>query len=697
MGTMNKMRENTGVVLWILVISFGVLWVLQDSGVFDTLGGQAVNKLIVVDGDPISYDEYNRALDQQIEQYRQQTGEPMTPQRMELEQDRVFDLLVENKLREQEMNRLGITVSDEEVREMVLGPDPHPIIKVYFGDGQGNVDPALLQNFIDDPAARDQWIQLEEYLRNERRRQKLDNLITSTVRVTDKDIEQEYRMRNATADAQYFALRYADIPDDSVTVSESDLERYYNEHRDDFERKRAYSIKVASYSKQASSADTTATLEDVAKLKETFQNTENDSLFLARYASEQPYSSAFFSRGDLAEPIADAVFANPEPGTIVGPILAGNEVHLIKIVETRPAEETNVRARHILIQADEDDPAGRAEARAEAEALKQRLADGEDFATLARTHSEDRGSGARGGDLGWFGPGRMVAPFQEAAFDAPTGRVVGPVSTEFGWHLIEVTGRANTEVRIADYAQPLRASTATIQNAQEKLEDLQYYTEEEGNFEQQAQRMDLPLDSMQVEAEQRNIPGIGNSRSLMQFLAGASVGDISDVIELDDQFIVAKVTDIQPEGYRPLAEVEDQVRSLATVEAKKDIQRQRLEQAYASGGFDGLTEALNTSPRTANGVSFSNPLVPSLGRSAIFAGTIMGLEPGEDSGVVDGENAVFVAKLINVNEPPPITEQQRETLRNELVNRQRSQVQTQWIASLKEQADIDDNRNQLIQ
>ena len=126
MGTMNKMRENTGVVLWILVISFGGLWVLQDSGVFDTIGTNPLGKMIIVDGDAITVEEYQRALDAQIEAYRQQTGESFSPQRLDLEHERVYNALVDNKLREHEMNRLGVSVSDTEVFELVLGDNPLP-------------------------------------------------------------------------------------------------------------------------------------------------------------------------------------------------------------------------------------------------------------------------------------------------------------------------------------------------------------------------------------------------------------------------------------------------------------------------------------------------------------------------------------------------------------------------------------------
>ena len=132
------------------------------------------------------------------------------------------------------------------------------------------------------------------------------------------------------------------------------------------------------------------------------------------------------------------------------------------------------------------------------------------------------------------------------------------------------------------------------------------------------------------------------------------------------------------------------------IERKKEIQRERMERAFAQGGYDGLAQALDTRPRTATSISFNNMLVPGLGRDPIFAGTLLGLDKDEVSGVVEGTNAVFVVKATSISNPPPITEVQRQTLRDELLQRQRAQIQQQWIASLKANATIEDNRSRLL-
>lgn len=697
MGTMNKLRDNTGVILWILVISFGVLWVLQDSGAFDAVGQMAGTNIIVVNGDAITYDEYNRALDARLEQYQSQAGESMPPQMVDLERDRVFEALVMDKLREHEIRRLGITVTDDELADMVLGENPHPIIQMYFGDGQGGINRSLLQNFIEDPQASEQWIQLEEFLRQQRRTEKLNQLVSSTVRITDQDVLDEYQKRNRSADVEYVALRYASLPDDSIQVTDRDLRSFYNENRSEFERKRTYTVNYVSVSKQPTSRDTALVMNELERLRPRFAEAEDDSTFLMRNASERPYTDAFFRADELEDEVAAAVFSNLEEGNVLGPVVSGNEAHLIKIKEVRPAEEPVVRARHILFRATEDDASAREEARREAEQTKARLEDGASFAELARELSDDPGSAQNGGDLGWFGRGRMVEPFEQAAFDAPVGRVVGPVATQYGYHLIEVTQRANQEVQLADFAMAIRPDIETLSSIQEQLDDLQYYASESGDFADEAQRRNLEAQQVQIEDEQQFIPGIGNSRTLMNFLQNGSKGEISPVIELNDQFIVAEIEQIQPAGYRPFEEVRNELEPRVRIAKKREILSQRMNRALAQAGFDGLAEALGTTKRTVDAVKFNDPVVPALGREPQFTGTALGLEEGAVSKVVEGENAVFVIKTIDINEPAPITDAQREQIRSQLLDQRRATVMNQWLASLRDEAEVEDLRSRFQQ
>ncbi len=694
MGTMNKMRENTKFVLWILVIAFGVIWVLQDSGGLDVIG-QVGPDVGSVNGESITYEEYELAIEQQSQNYQNQTGESMPPQMLDQTRDRVFNQLVENKLRMLETERLGLEVTDAELVDMVQRENPHPLIAANFGDGQGNIDRTLLQNFINNPDAAEYWLQIDNILRSDRLREKLDKLIAGTVRISNQDIIAEHVRRNRKVDVRYVAQRFTSLPDDEISYDDGDLRQFYDEHRDEFERKRSYSLSYVTRSKSPTQADSMAILGDLEDLRESFASTEEDSLFLYRNGSERPYTDAYFRPDELDESLSEAVFADAEVGQVVGPIISGNEAHIVKILDVRAPEEQAVRASHILFRAAESNVGARSKALRSAQDARRRAGRGEDFSDLARELSDD-GSAGNGGDLGWFGPGRMVKPFEEAAFAATVGRVVGPVETQFGYHLIKVTDRATVEAQIADFSLTLRASVATLTRIQDQLDDLQYFAEETDDFSGEAARRDYTILTIQVEDQQTFMPGIGVSRALMNFLETADVGDVSAVIELDGDFLVAAVDEIQPEGYRPFDEVRAQIEPRLRNELKSRILAERMQSALGTG-IDGLAATLGTSVQVAEQLSFSNMVVSGIGRDPIFVGTAFGLEEGETSDVIVGQNAVYVIHVDKAEDAGVLTDEERARLSAQMLAQRQNIVRSQWITSLHDEADIVDDRRLFLQ
>jgi len=151
------------------------------------------------------------------------------------------------------------------------------------------------------------------------------------------------------------------------------------------------------------------------------------------------------SKNDVPSIFVDVV-SKMKAGEISDPIRSPSGFHIIKMLEMKGVGTqmiTKSRVRHILIKTNElvDD----AEAQKRLLALKQRIADGDDFATLARAHSDDKGSALKGGSLDWVGPDDLVKPFQEAMDKLAINEVSDPVQTQFGWHIIQVLERENKD------------------------------------------------------------------------------------------------------------------------------------------------------------------------------------------------------------------------------------------------------------
>jgi len=140
------------------------------------------------------------------------------------------------------------------------------------------------------------------------------------------------------------------------------------------------------------------------------------------------------------------VAAKMNQGDISEPIRSPSGFHIIKMLELKGVNKhivTKTRARHILIKTNEliDDD----EAKKRLLSLKNRIEDGERFASLARSNSDDKGSAINGGDLNWVGPGDLVPPFEAAMNNLEINGISDPVQTQFGWHIIQVQEREDKD------------------------------------------------------------------------------------------------------------------------------------------------------------------------------------------------------------------------------------------------------------
>ena len=168
---------------------------------------------------------------------------------------------------------------------------------------------------------------------------------------------------------------------------------------------------------------------------------------------------------DRLPPLFAEALQKMKPGEVSGVLRSPSGFHIIKLLDRRskdtPVVITQTHARHILIKTSE--LVSESEAKARLQEIKQRIDKGADFAEEARLHSED-GSAPQGGDLGWLSPGETVPEFEKAMDALKIGQVSGLVQTGFGWHLIQVLERRNTDVTVEQKRQRARAAIRTVKS-----------------------------------------------------------------------------------------------------------------------------------------------------------------------------------------------------------------------------------------
>ena len=694
MGMMVKIRQKVGsAMIFVLVLAFGGLWMLQDSGVFDAIGGGPQGSSIArVDGIDVSAELFDQAVEQRVQLYEQQGIEVTETVRAQIETE-VFDALVDNALREKEMERLGIEVSDAEVTDLITGANPDPLILQLFPDGQGGVDRASIRELVDrasdDPQLRTQLVGLQEQIRQGRRQAKLDAMVNASVRVSSAEIEREFVRRARRAAVQYVALRYADVADSEVEISDADLQSYYRENSDDYEREATSTVEYVSFPKTPTAADSAKALNELREIRSGLAAAQDPGAFASQYTFGAVTAPEFTPAADLPPKLADAIYSNVQVGRVVGPVVAGGEAAVVKITGVRDAEDPIVHARHILLPATQT---------AQANSLKARIQSGEiSFEDAARQNSIDDANKATGGDLGWFSRGRMVRPFEEAVFAAPVGTVVGPVETQFGLHLVRVEARANQQAQIVRITRPVQGDYTKIRD---RAEDFQVFTEEEGLvFADAAREQNLQTTSVLVTEDQNALPNLQVGRDFFRFVRGAKVGDLSDPLDAGDQIIVARLAEKIPAGTRPFEEVESQVRSEVLIAKKRAVQAERLRAAATStASLNAIAQASGGTVQTVEALTLANPTVPGFGREPRLVGAAFGLRPGQRSGVIEGENAAFVVRTTGLRGglPNEMTDQTRDQIATQLLQRKRQQVQQAWLQALRDGADIEDYRSRFL-
>jgi peptidyl-prolyl cis-trans isomerase D len=298
MGVMETMRKSTGVILWVLIFSFGILWMLQGTNVFNIVG-KAPSSVGSVNGEEISVKTYQQEIDNLNKRYSQQTGNSANAEQRSAFQQQAWNNLVTTKILQHKMDQLGITVTDQEVVNMIKGKHPAPFIRKQFSNKDGTINREALNRAIQSKENSQVWVAIEQQLRQNRRRQKMSNYVQAAMQVNQHAVEQQYIRNNTTADASFIRFPYADVKASNITVTNADLKSYYNKHKDKFHEKESFNFNYVSFDKTPTKQDTARTIARLKELRPKFAKASEDSLFLAQHQSTTNYNPHYIAAKDV--------------------------------------------------------------------------------------------------------------------------------------------------------------------------------------------------------------------------------------------------------------------------------------------------------------------------------------------------------------------------------------------------------------
>jgi peptidyl-prolyl cis-trans isomerase D len=703
MAIMGYLRERMGkivaAVIGLSLFAFIATEAIRSGGSFFKDDNNTIG---LVGEEKIPLDEFSKTVEQNTANFKQQSGQAeITPQITSYIQDNAWNQFVSKAIVKKEVDKLGLTVGTDETQSMTSGTNPSPQVVQAFTDPQtGKFDRTSVLNAIgnisrlkDDNPQKIKWMDFVTQLIEAKLAEKYMTMVTNGLYVNSLDAKDSYEGKNKLANFKYTSIDYASIPDSKVTITDADYSSYYDEHKSEFKNQQELrSISYVSINGSPSKDDSTTVKEQVAKLLPEFKSSTNDSLFVQ--INSETKAPLIYQRKDQLDPKLDTVMFNASPGFIYGPYLSNGSYKLAKLIDSRIGPDS-VKARHILIAPE----GGMAKAMEKADSIKKLIESGKKtFADMAQMYSFDKGSAAKGGEVGTFGRGAMMPAFEDVAFNGKKGDIKIAI-TSYGVHIIQIEDQKGSSkvVKVAVVDKPLSASSKTQSAAYSKAQAFLISLNKD-NFDQEAQKAGLkvkPADDIVGAAS--SLPGLESARDMVRWVFKASKGDISDqVFTIGDQYVVAHVTQIKPQGTLSLDIVKKQIEPMVRNQVKGKMLTDKFTAALS--GSSSLEQVAQKAGGKAvapvQNLVFANPIIPGAATEYKVVGTVFGSQPNKISKPIAGQQGVYVFVINNFINPAPLTNaiREKEQIGQALLQRSEGQI----FDALKDKDNVKDYRAKLL-
>lgn len=694
MATISEIRKRSGLVIFLIglsIVAFIVSSAIKNNRSLFSNRDDSVGQIA---GNKITYQEFNAKIDKAKDNYILQTGkmkiDPATQRQIN---EQAWNQLINDVIFKEEYDELGLNVSSDELFDFVQGKHIHPSVKQAFTDpktGKFNKDQLIyfLKNLDNDQTGKykARWLNFEESLMKERIQTKYYALINKGMFVTDLEAKEEFLSENKFAEFEYVMLPESTIPDSTVDISDKEIETYYNNHKDDYKSEAERTLEYVVFNIEPSKEDTIETLKWIKDQIKPFKKNKDDSVFI-ELTSDEPFDTLFHRRGDLPEAIEDSAF-NGEEGEVFGPFYDDGYYKIAKLLKIKKDTVDYFRASHILIKPKGKTDEDTAKALAKARDLLQRIKKGESFKNLAAQYGED-GTSTRGGDLGWFKDGTMVPKFNKAVKNAKKGDLF-VIKTRFGAHVVKVTAdKSSKMVKVGIVSREVKPSTATVDDIYAKAQTLRRNITSPSDFDKQVTEENLNKRiAEKIKPSQRSIPGFDNPNDIIRWAYNHKEGDVSDILEMDDKYIIAHLTHVYKEGTTPLDQIKSDVRDEAVKQKKMDMLADKMEKAGSD--INSIAQAIPEVQKSSEKVNFKNANISNVGQEPMVVGTIFGLEIGVLSNPIKGNIGVFrvqVNKFSDINIPDDL-----KNIKERISTEKSGQSQVLVAGALKDAANVKDRR-----
>lgn len=703
MATLQTIRTKAGLLVAIVIGISLAAFILGDM----FQGGTSIfqgNRLKIgeINGETIQYPQFQQQVERLGDIYR------MNSQQNQLDENtwvQVREQTWQNLIRDLVMNdvyeKLGLTVSSDELFDMLQGTNLHPIIQQLFRNpNTGQVDRNAVVQFLRNletgvaPEQRQYWLYLEDQIVDERIQSKYNNLVGKGLYVTNLEAENSLNSRNKQVNFDYIVLNHNSVADSQVVVTDKELRDYYNKNQENYREEKLRRIEYITYPVTPSRQDVEQAERWINDIVSDFAEATDNVSFI-NSNSDVGFDDFWHKQDELPEDIAIWIFeTGAEVGDIFGPYFENDSYKLAKLHASGMMPDS-VEARHILLQVNTQQELIAMQALADS--LKTAIENGSDFATLAIEFSADQGSAIQGGELGWFGRGMMVKPFEDAAFNNKVNEVT-IVTTQFGIHLVQTTarGKESRQVQVAYLVRNVTPSTQTYQNVYAQASEFAGKNLTKAAFDAAVTEQNINKRSASIRETDREIPGLENSRQLIRAAYSSKVNSIiqdnqgSTIFDLGDNFVIATLVSATEEGIASFENVKARVELAVLREKKSQFLVEKAKKAMeGKTDLDAIASELGTTVRNAANINFTSNQIPGVGMEPKVVGTATNIAPEKISNPVAGNNGVYIVKVTSVTEG---TDQNVANEKLRLAQNLTFRAASQAYNVHREKAEIEDQR-----
>ncbi|MCD6326233.1 peptidylprolyl isomerase [bacterium] len=626
MLAMRKHMKKLSIFLWLVIAAFiGTIFVVWGTGK-QGLEGRSGDAIATVNGDEIGREEYIDAMRRYSEYYREIYKDRMTQEildSLDIE-NRALQELIQRRLMMQEATRQGIVVTDAEVTAEIEKTKA-------FQDENGNFSPSRYMKILSMNR-----IPPERYEYSIRQRQKVDrlrNLVTSSVRVTDEEVKQQYLEKSEKVKCKYVEFRGRDLGR-KLKPSDADLKKLYESQKENYKSEREVNVEYLVFEPSA--------------FKASVEVTENEML----------------------------------------------DYYDAHVKDYKKEEE--VRASHILVKVPDgatkklDD-----EAKKKIEGLLERVKAGEDFAKLAKENS-DCPSASKGGDLGFFGRGQMAKPFERAAFALKEGEISDVVKTQFGYHIIKLEERKPPETKefeaVSAEVKSKLVDEKALELAKQAAEKAREKVEKTSDLAALAKAENMQLKTTGFFKRSDKIEGLGRSYQFANAALGLAKGAISPAVKGRDEYYLIKMLDEKTPIVMPFEDAKTKVkRDWVKNEGEKIAKRksaQFAKQVKDLKSFDAIAKKFSYEVKETEQFG-KKGYIRGIGRSEELIEAAFAAKVGDVGGPIKVRDRYVVYGVLEhttFNEAE-FQKDKWQTI-EKIRSKRESELLTAWLNDLKEKAEI---------